>query len=99
MPQGGTGFIEIPEPEKPLGVETFTNPSKGTEYILETCDAGKPLFLNLILDFHHMFPGFRCTRPHPRLGFAQIRTKYVLEYSLCIHLSYDRRCPQCGLLG
>jgi len=40
MPQGGTGFIEIPEPEKPLGVELLTNDTKCTEYVLETCDAG-----------------------------------------------------------
>jgi len=42
MPQGGTGFIELPEPEKPLGIELLTNPTNCTEYVLETCDAGTP---------------------------------------------------------
>ena len=40
MPQGGTGFIELPGPEKPLGIELLANPTNGTEYVLETCDAG-----------------------------------------------------------
>ena len=48
MPQGGTGFIELPEPEKPLGIELLTNPKICTEYVLEACDAGTPsICLNL----------------------------------------------------
>jgi len=39
MPQGGTAFVGI-QPEKPLGIEHLTNPTKGKEYVLETCDAG-----------------------------------------------------------
>jgi len=47
MPQGGTGFIEISEPEKPLGIELLTDPTKSTEYVLETCDAGNPLISSI----------------------------------------------------
>ena len=55
MPQGGTGFIELPEPEKPLGIELLTNPTNSTEYVLEACDAGT-LFISPNLSSPYKFP-------------------------------------------
>jgi hypothetical protein len=52
MPQGGTGFIEVSEPEEPLGMELLTNPTNSAEYILETCDAGKP-FISPVVSRPH----------------------------------------------
>ena len=41
MPEGGTGFEPVANPEQPLGASTTANhlPSNA-EYVLETCEAG-----------------------------------------------------------
>lgn len=47
MPEGGTGFVPIDKPEKPLGMGDAKLSNADPTYVMETCDAGRFLFIQL----------------------------------------------------